>query len=221
MTTNLSFAEENYIKHIYHLQQQDGAVNTNGLAAALQAKPASITDMLKKLKSKKLINYEPYKEFQLSLQGKKMALDIIRRHRLWEYFLVDKLQFGWDEVHEIAEELEHVSSKKLIEKLDDFLDHPKFDPHGDPIPDSNGKMSYQPQTRLIEFEFNKAAQVTSVSGQSAELLEMLKHRNIKIGTQLEVKRRFDFDKSLEIKIKNQPVVTISEQLAKALFVKQV
>ena len=219
--SNLSFAEENYIKHIYHIQQQDGCVTTNGLAFSLRAKPASITDMLKKLKSKKLVNYEPYKEFQLSIHGKKMALEIIRRHRLWEFFLVDKLQFGWDEVHEIAEELEHVSSKKLIEKLDNFLNHPQFDPHGDPIPDSNGRIRQQQQVRLIEFDFNKPAQVTSVSGQSVELLEMLRLKNIKIGTQLEVKRKFEFDKSVEIKIKNQSVVTISEQLAKALFVKQV
>ncbi|HNP24773.1 MAG TPA: metal-dependent transcriptional regulator [Panacibacter sp.] len=221
MLPNLSFTEENYLKHIYHLQQADGYVTTNGLASSLKARPASITDMLKKLKLKKLISYEPYKEFQLTVNGRKMALDIVRRHRLWEFFLVEKLQFGWDEVHEIAEELEHVGSKKLVEKLDEFLDYPRFDPHGDPIPDSNGKMSLLAQVSLTEFDFNKTAQVTSVGGQSAELLEMLKHRNIKIGTQLEIKRRFDFDKSLEIKIKNQSPVTISEQLAKVVFVKQV
>lgn len=221
MSPNLSFTEENYIKHIYHLQQADGYVTTNGLASSLKARPASITDMLKKLKVKKLISYEPYKEFQLTVNGKKMALDIVRRHRLWEFFLVEKLQFGWDEVHEIAEELEHVSSKKLVEKLDEFLNYPRFDPHGDPIPDSNGKMSQLVQVSLTEFDFNKTGQVTSVGGQSAELLEMLKHKNIKIGTQLEIKRKFDFDKSLEIRIKNQSPVTISEQLAKAVFVKQV
>src|SRR6478752_8627657 len=136
----------------------------------LGTKPASITDMLKKLKAKKLLQYEPYKEFCLSIQGKKIALNIVRKHRLWEYFLVEKLQFGWDEVHEVAEELEHVSSKKLVEKLDAFLGHPKFDPHGDPIPDSHGKMAVQQQINLIDLAVNKMAEVSGVGSQSTELL---------------------------------------------------
>jgi len=218
---NFTSAEENYIKNIYHLQQQNGFVTTNELAAALKAKPASVTDMLKKLKVKKIINYEPYKEFQLSSQGKKVALSIIRKHRLWEYFLVEKLQFGWDQVHEVAEELEHISSKLLVEKLDAFLDHPRFDPHGDPIPDSNGKMSAQQQINLLLLEHHVSAEVTSVGNQSTELLEVLKHKNIHIGTILEIKKKFSFDNSLELKIKNQPAITISEQLARSLFVKLV
>ena len=219
MQPNFTITEENYIKQIYHLQQATGYTTTNELAAAIKAKPASITDMLKKLKTKKIINYEPYKEFQLSHQGKKVALGIIRKHRLWEFFLVEKLQFGWDEVHEVAEELEHITSKLLIEKLDAFLDHPRFDPHGDPIPDSNGKMSLQQQVNLLSVEFNTLAEVTSVVNQSTELLEVLKHKNIHIGTVLEVKKKFSFDNSLELKLKNQPAVTISEQLARSLFVK--
>lgn len=201
------------------MQQATGYTTTNELAAAIKARPASITDMLKKLKVKKIINYEPYKEFQLTAQGKKVALGIIRKHRLWEFFLVEKLQFGWDEVHEVAEELEHISSKLLIDKLDVFLDHPRFDPHGDPIPDSNGKMSLQQQVCLLSVEFNVATEVTSVGSQSTELLEVLKHKNIHIGTVLEVKKKFSFDNSLELKLKNMPVVTISEQLARSLFVK--
>ncbi|CAN5516415.1 metal-dependent transcriptional regulator [soil metagenome] len=219
MSPNFTAAEENYIKNIYHLQQASGYTTTNEVAAAIKAKPASITDMLKKLKAKKLINYEPYKEFQLSYQGRKVALGIIRKHRLWEFFLVEKLQFGWDEVHEVAEELEHISSKLLIDKLDAFLDHPRFDPHGDPIPDSNGKMSLLQQVNLLSVEFNTPTEVTSVGNQSTELLEVLKHKNIHIGTVLEVKKKFSFDNSLELKIKNQPAVTISEQLARSLFVK--
>jgi len=219
VTPNLTQAEENYIKNIYHLQQQAGCVTTNELAAVLHARPASITDMLKKLKTKKLLNYEPYKEFNLTPHGKKMALNIVRKHRLWEYFLVDKLQFGWDEVHEVAEELEHVTSKKLVEKLDAYLNYPRFDPHGDPIPDSNGKMSQQQQVNLASLEFNRPAEVSSVGNQSTELLELLKHKNIHIGTILEIKKRFGFDNSVEIKVKNQPAITISEQLARSLFVK--
>jgi len=221
VTPNLTQAEENYIKNIYHLQQASGSVATNDLAAILQTKPASVTDMLKKLKTKKLLQYEPYKEFCLTLYGRKTALMIIRKHRLWEYFLVHTLRFEWDEVHEVAEQLEHVESKKLVEKLDAFLDFPRFDPHGDPIPDSNGKMSIQHEVNLINLPFNKQAEVTSVRSQSTELLELLKHKNINIGTKLEVKKKFDFDNSIEVRMKNLSPVTISEQLAKALFVRVV
>jgi DtxR family Mn-dependent transcriptional regulator len=218
---SFSVTEENYIKAIYHLQQEEGTVSTNDLAAMLQTKPASVTDMLKKLKTKKLLSYEKYKGVRLSAEGRKLALAIVRKHRLWEYFLVDKLQFGWDEVHEVAEELEHISSKKLVEKLDAFLGHPKFDPHGDPIPDSHGKITVQQQINLIDLPLNKLAEVSGVGSQSTELLELLKHKSIGIGTRLEIKRKFGFDHSIEIKLKSQQPFTISQQLAQALFVKQV
>jgi len=126
----VSASKENHLKAIFHLQQEQGIVTTNALAAALRTRPASVTDMLKKLKEQKLLIYERYKGFKLSAEGKKAAVQVIRKHRLWEYFLVKKLQFGWEEVHEIAEELEHISSKKLIDRLDSFLDHPDTDPHG-------------------------------------------------------------------------------------------
>ena len=216
---SFSVTEENYIKAIFHLQQEDGTVSTNELAAELHTKAASVTDMLKKLKAKKLLSYERYKGVRLTVEGKKLALGIVRKHRLWEYFLVDTLQFGWDEVHEVAEELEHISSKKLVEKLDAFLGHPKFDPHGDPIPDSHGKMAVQQHINLIDLGINKMAEISGVGSQSTELLELLKHKNLGIGTRLEVKKRFSFDQSVEIKIKNQNAFTISQQLAQALFVK--
>lgn len=135
---NFSTSEENYMKAIFHLQQENSTVTTNRLAALLNARPASITDMMKKLKTKKIVHYRPYRGFRLTTEGNKIALGIIRRHRLWEYFLSEKLKFTWDEVHDIAEDLEHVSSKKLIDKLDAFLGYPRFDPHGDPIPDHPG-----------------------------------------------------------------------------------
>lgn len=216
---NYSTSEENYIKAIYHLQQQDGNVTTNELAAELKAKPASITDMMKKLKAKKLLHYEPYQGFSLSNEGKKVALGIIRRHRLWEYFLAEKLKFTWDEVHEVAEDLEHVSSKKLIDKLDEFLGFPRVDPHGDPIPDQDGKIETSRQVCLLDLPFNKSAVVSHVSDQSSEILELLKHKNIGMGTKLEVKKKFSFDNSMEVKAGRQPVFTISEQLAKNIFVK--
>lgn len=136
-------SEENYIKTIFHLQKEASQVSTMELAGALQTKPASITDMMKKLKQKKLINYKPYYGFRLSAEGNRVALGIIRRHRLWEFFLAEKLDFKWDEVHDIAEQLEHVSSKNLTDKLDAFLGYPKFDPHGDPIPDKFGNMNHE------------------------------------------------------------------------------
>jgi DtxR family Mn-dependent transcriptional regulator len=213
-----SSSKENYLKAIFHLQEEDGIVTTNALARELQTRAASVTDMLKKLKTQKLLLYEKYQGFKLSNEGKKVALQIVRKHRLWEYFLVEKLHFGWEEVHEMAEELEHISSKKLIDRLDEFLGFPKTDPHGDPIPDSTGKLAMKQQISLSELPLNVSAEVSNISDQSAEMLELLRHKSIAIGTKLEVRRKFAFDKSLEIKIKNQSTITISENVAKNVFV---
>lgn len=215
---NYSTSEENYIKAIFHLQGDQDTVTTNALADKLSTKPASVTDMMKKLKAKKLLHYQPYQGFRLNNEGKKLALDIIRRHRLWEYFLAEKLKFRWDEVHAVAEDLEHVSSKKLIDKLDEFLGYPRFDPHGDPIPDSLGKMENNQQINLLELPLNKPAEVCRVLHQSEQMLELLQHKKIGIGTKLEVKKKFDFDHSLEIKLRQQPSFTITEQLAKNIYV---
>ena len=215
---NYSTSEENYIKAIFHLQQEDGTVTTNELANELKTKPASVTDMMKKLKIKKLLHYQPYQGFRLSNEGNKVALNIIRRHRLWEYFLAEKLKFNWDEVHSVAEHLEHVSSKKLIDKLDEFLGFPRVDPHGDPIPDMNGKIEMSKRISLTELSLNKTATVCHVSDQSTEILDLLRHKNISIGTKLEIKKRFDFDDSMEVRIGRQPAFTISKQLAENIFV---
>ena len=215
---NYSTSEENYIKAIYHLQK-DGTVTTNELAAELQTKPASVTDMMKKLSAKKLIHYKAYHGFTLTHEGRKVALLIIRRHRLWEFFLAEKLKFSWDEVHAVAEDLEHVSSKKLIDKLDEFLGFPRFDPHGDPIPDVNGKVETSKQVCLADLPLHKTAVVCYVSDQSTEMLELLGHKKIGIGTKLEAKKKFNFDNSLEIKIRQQSATTISGELAKNIFVK--
>lgn len=215
---NYSASEENYIKTIFHLQGEDGNVSTNELADRIKTKPASVTDMMKKLKNRKLVHYQRYMGFRLTPDGKKVALNIIRRHRLWEYFLAEKLKFKWDEVHEVAEHLEHVSNKKLVDKLDEFLDFPKFDPHGDPIPDSNGKMENSKQVSIAEWPLNKQAVVCQVINQSSELLELLHHKKISLGTKLEVKKKFGYDDSIEIKVQKQKPVTISGQLAKNIFV---
>lgn len=214
-----SSSKENYIKAIFHLQKEEGAVTTNELAAALQTRPASVTDMLKKLKTQKLLIYERYKGFRLSQEGRQVALQIIRKHRLWEYFLVKKLEFGWDEVHEIAEELEHISSKKLIDRLDAFLDYPKQDPHGDPIPDSQGKLTVVRKVDLLHLPLHTLGEVSGIGDQSADMLELLSHKNIELGTKLEVKKIFAFDQSIELQVKNFPAITISEHVAKNIFVK--
>ena len=215
---NLSTTEENYIKTIYHLQQTDITVSTNDVAAKLNTKAASVTDMLKRLNTKQVLNYEKYRGFSLSDAGERVALDIVRKHRLWEFFLVEKLAFGWNEVHAIAEELEHVTSKVLIERLDNFLGNPKFDPHGDPIPDSNGKMQIQPQINLVEMPIGETARVSAVGSQSTALLELLTHKNIAIGTPITIKKKFSFDNSMEIETYPNQSFTISRELAYALFV---
>jgi len=147
-----------------------------------------------------------------------VALSIIRRHRLWEYFLAEKLKFNWDEVHEIAEQMEHVSSKKLIDKLDEYLGYPKFDPHGDPIPDTNGKMETGKQVNLSDLPVDKPAKVCFIANQTELLMEHLNEKKMNIGVSIVVKRKFSYDDSLEIKLDNK-VLTISDQLAKNIFVR--
>lgn len=215
---NYSVSEENYIKSIYHLQQQTATVTTNSLANELHTKPASVTDMLKKLQTKKLVEYEKYRGFKLNATGNKLALNIVRRHRLWEFFLVNKLGFEWDKVHDIAEELEHVSSTELIQRLDSFLNFPQTDPHGDPIPDTNGKIAVIKQLSLAEIAIKKNVIVSSVGNQSPEMLEMLKHCHIAIGTSLKVNKHFAFDGSVEIKVSQQAPCIISGQVATNIFV---
>ena len=215
---NFSPSEENYLKAIFHLQLDVDTVTTTALAHQLEAKPASITDMMKKLSSKGVLHYKPYYGFSLSAEGKKIALGIIRRHRLWEYFLSEKLGFNWKEVHAVAEEMEHVRSKKLIDKLDEFLGFPQFDPHGDPIPDSKGRVKMRTKISLAHLPLHQSATVIRVSNQSEEMLELLQHKHIAIGSVLEVQKLFAFDQSLQLKIRPQRIETISEQLAKNIFV---
>jgi DtxR family Mn-dependent transcriptional regulator len=218
---NLSVSEENYIKSIYKLEEGQDSVTTNALAYELDTKPASVTDMAKKLKEKKLIAYEKYQGINLTAEGKKAALQIVRRHRLWECFLVDKLAFSWEEVHELAEELEHVRSEKLTNRLSEFLGNPAIDPHGDPIPDAQGKLG-KPRTQTSLYKSQaKRLEVMAVSDKSAALLEFLTAKGIRLGTQLDVIERYAFDNSIEIKIRNQPAFTISEQVSKNIMVKPI
>ncbi len=215
---NYSFTEENYIKAIYHLELKNGVANTNELAVALHTRAASVTDMIKKLKRKKLISYKPYYGCNLTQQGKALALLIIRRHRLWEYFLCEKLGFNWQEVHDVAEELEHVGSATLIDRLDAFLGHPKFDPHGDPIPDSKGNFEVVSHAQLTALEVNRKGKVIQIGGQSPALLKMLEQKNISIGAEIKILQKSAYDNSLEISINNQHTAHISKELAENIFV---
>lgn len=215
----LTVAEENYVKSIYKLQEGTAAVSTNAIAYELDTKPASVTDMAKKLKEKKLIDYEKYQGITLTAEGRKMALQIVRRHRLWEVFLVEKLSFSWNEVHEIAEELEHVGSEKLVNRLSEYLGNPTTDPHGDPIPDAQGKISKSKQLVSLDKATGRRLEVAGVSDQSSALLEFLHAKGVKLGIQIDVIERYEFDNSVEIKIRNQPAFTISEQVSKTIMVK--
>ena len=212
-----SISEENYIKSIYHLQVLHQRVNTMMLAEMVKTKAASVTEMLKKLHKKKLIDYEPYKSFILTDSGNKIALNIIRKHRLWEFFLVNKLGFNWDQVHDIAEELEHINSLELISRLDEYLQFPSFDPHGDPIPNSKGKITDLKRSNLIEIPLKKTVVVSQIKDQSINMLDLLKHFKIGIGTKIKVTKRFEFDGSVEIKIDQMPNAILSNQVAKNIY----
>lgn len=205
--------EENYIKAIYHLQLSSDLVSTNMLSAEMNTRPATVTDMLKKLEHKKVLHYRKYRGFILTDHGKKTAIQVVRKHRLWEYFLVNKLGFAWEEVHSMAEELEHISSQELITRLDAFLGNPAFDPHGDPIPDGKGKIRTIKQQNLLDIPLKKTATVQSVKNQCKEMLDLLNHHQIGIGSKIKVLRRFDFDGSAEIKVEKCPAIIISNQVA--------
>ena len=213
-----SVSEENYIKAIYHLQQEAERVNTMLLASTLETKPASITDMLKKLKTKRLLDYKPYYGFKLSAEGNRVALGIVRRHRLWEFFLAEKLKFNWEEVHEMAEDLEHVSNKKLIDKLDAFLGYPKFDPHGDPIPDQDGKIQKEEHILLSELKVKAQGRVTKIKSHSTKIMDLIAHQQMNIGSRITVKKVFEFDESMEILIDGKITKNISKQLANNIFI---
>ncbi len=213
-----SYTEENYLKAIYKLLELNGSqVNTNAIAHKLQTKAASVTDMLKKLAVKKLINYQKYKGVTLTEKGEKLALNIIRKHRLWEMFLVEKLNFKWDEVHDVAEQLEHVRSDKLVSEIDKLLGFPKVDPHGDPIPTSNGKIHSTKSSPLSLGVINNAYVMTGVVDHSPKFLQYLDSHNIMLGCTITIDNINDFDKSLEVKINKRKGVFISAEVAKNIL----
>ncbi len=217
----MTFSEENYLKTIYHLTTiLDTEVSTNAIAEKMETKASSVTDMLKKLAEKNLINYKKYQGVSLTKEGELSAKMIVRKHRLWEVFLVEKLQFSWDEVHDIAEQLEHIKSEKLINKLDDFLGNPIEDPHGDPIPDANGKIIKTEKVLLSDLDENQTGICVGVKDTSTEFLKYLDKQEIALGSKIECLTKEDFDLSLRIKV-NGKEVTISNKIASNLFVKRI
>lgn len=215
----LSFTEENYIKAIYHLSANNhNTVSTNAIAESIQASAASVTDMLKKLKSKKLVVYEKYQGVTLTKAGLQIAKQLVRHHRLWEVFLFEKLSFSWDEVHDMAEQLEHIKSEELINRLDKFLNYPKYDPHGDPIPDQQGNIRQVEQKTLAAAKVGDVKKVVGVKDSSAKFLQYLDSVKISLGTELEVLQILDFDNSLVLKLKNKTKIGVSQQVVKNLLV---
>jgi DtxR family Mn-dependent transcriptional regulator len=217
---DLSFTEENYLKAIYYLQQESDAneVSVNDIAERMNTRPATVTDMLRKLSDKKLILYEKYKKTQLSKTGHATAIQIIRKHRLWEVFLHDKLQFSWDEVHEVAEELEHIRSAKLIERLDEFLEFPRFDPHGDPIPNAAGEMKPASNTSLSESQTGKTLKLVAVKDTSSAFLQHLERFGLHIGVSLSLEEVLPFDHSVMVCIGKEAPVMLSNKIAANLLV---
>lgn len=215
-----SFTEENYLKIIYMLTEQNGGneVSTNELAEHTLTKAASVSDMLRKLAEKNFINYRKYQGVTLTKEGQHIALSVIRKHRLWEVFLVEKLGFGWDEIHDIAEQLEHIDSKELTEKLDKFLGSPQFDPHGDPIPDAKGKMPMVSSHKLSEIPVDQSVVMVGVSVHSPAFLQHLDKNHITLGCKIKIQEISEFDKSYSVLINNTDTVFVSNEVAKNLLV---
>ena len=216
----LSFSEENYLKSIYYLEQmQPKGVSTNAIAKKMKTKASSVTDMLHKLSDKKLVVYKKYRGVHLSKNGERTAALIIRKHRLWECFLVEKLNFSWDEVHEIAEQLEHIRSEALTDKLDQFLGFPTIDPHGDPIPNKEGKIITRKKVKLSTLQKNEQSILLSIKDSSDDFLRYLDKKGIAIGNLIKIISIEPFDKSLQIQI-NSTEILITEEVANNLLVKE-
>ena len=217
-----SETEENYIKAIFKITEKNqGAANTNAIAAHLSTSPASVTDMLKRLSSKDYFHYEKYKGVYLTSKGIEMATQLVRKHRLWEVFLVDKLGFSWDRVHDIAEQLEHVTSEELIEKLDAYLGFPKYDPHGDPIPNAEGKYTIRSQVSLHSLTKDEVGIVVGVRENDTPFLQYLNQLEIKLGTHIKMLHHIDYDHSCSVLLDGEQEQLLSHKASMNLYVKKI
>ena len=215
----ISLSEENYLKAIFHLQfTKKNGVTTNALAEAMATKASSVTDMVRKLAEKDLVVYKKYQGVKLSQAGRKSAIGVIRKHRLWEYFLVEKLNFNWDEVHEVAEQLEHIKSKKLTQELDKFLKYPKQDPHGDPIPDAEGNFSVSNRLLLSDLELGESGICVGVRDSSKEFLQYLDKNEIALGKKIRLKEKELYDQSILVQL-DQNEKRLSALVANNIYIK--
>ncbi len=215
----ISQTEENYLKAIFKISEKKGkAVSTNDVSKEIQISAASVTDMFKRLADKGLIDYQKHKGVKLTKTGNQLATNLVRKHRLWEVFLVDKLNFDWGEVHDIAEELEHINSDELINRLDKYLGNPRFDPHGDPIPDAQGNFEHRAQTPLAELEVGQSGVVVGVQEHSPAFLDYLNRLKLGLGSKISVEEVFDFDQSLRVKINGKTEHTFTSKVAVNLFI---
>jgi DtxR family Mn-dependent transcriptional regulator len=216
-----TLSEENYLKAIYHLElDADKGISTNAIAKKLETKASSVTDMIKKLSEKEVVVYKKYKGVTLTGFGKKIAANIVRKHRLWEVFLVEKLNFSWDEVHDVAEQLEHIKSPKLVNQLDSFLGFPSHDPHGDPIPDKDGNLKTIEKSLLSTLKKNEIGVCVGVNDSSSEFLKFLDKKGITLGKQIIVLEKEDFDDSLSIQIDDRKL-SISNKIANNLYIQKI
>ena len=213
-------SEENYLKTLFKLENQKGKkVNNTALSKALGLNPATVLEMVRKLADRKMVQLKPDKSIQLSEKGKKKALLTIRKHRLWEVFLVEKMNYKWNEVHELAEQLEHIESTDLVDRLDSFLAHPSFDPHGDPIPDKNGKIKINPSVPLSDCGQGKYYTVTNLTDTNDGLLQYLEKLNILPGIKIKLQEKHEYDNSFSIEVQKK-TVQLSEKVAKNILVQQ-
>ncbi len=215
----LTITEENYLKAIFSLGcSGEGGANNQSIAEKLSINPASVTDMLRRLHEKKFIDYNRADGAKLTKEGLKLTIKTVRKHRLWETFLVEKMNFSWSEVHEVAEQLEHIQSDKLLNELDKMLGYPKFDPHGDPIPDAQGKMPITKAKPLPDIEIGRKVRVVNVADNSPSFLKYLDKQEIGLNNILVVKEIQDFDKSVLVELKGKKEVFLSHEASKKIFV---
>jgi DtxR family Mn-dependent transcriptional regulator len=216
---NLTSTEENYLKAIFKIEErEDGPAGTNHIAEEMHTSAASASDMIRKLSEKELLDYEKYRGVQLSQEGRRIATLLIRKHRLWESFLVEKLNFNWDEIHEIAEELEHIRSPKLIRQLDAFLGHPKYDPHGDPIPNAEGIFHKRQQIRLSKMQKEAIGVIVGVNEHSTSFLQFLDQQGLVLGTRIRLLQLYDFDESVEVEVNDKEKRTLSKKVSENIYV---
>ncbi len=216
-----SFTEENYLKAILFLTMNgENGASTNAISMRLRTTPASVSDMLKRLAEKDLLLYRKYQGVNLTDEGRRVAMRTLRKHRLWEVFLVEKLGFGWEEVHDVAEQLEHIQSVKLTDRLDAYLGNPKYDPHGDPIPDKDGQLPKYSELLLSDCDLGDNLLVRGVKDSSREFLEYLEKLGVGLGTRLTIIAKEKFDGSMQISLEQQRLLMLSQQVSINLFVKK-